>query len=57
MGNAEQSPFTRKLRLRRETLLELPAKDLANVGGGKCTCTTDFSNNCCGPNGSCKPVG
>lgn len=50
---------TRKLRLRKEVLMDLTPKDLVNIvgGGDKCTCTTDFSNNCCGPNGSCKPIG
>ncbi|HEY2292094.1 MAG TPA: class I lanthipeptide [Thermoanaerobaculia bacterium] len=46
---------TRKLRLRKEVLMDLTPKELANIAGGVCTCTTDFSNNCCGPNGSCKP--
>ncbi len=49
----------RKLELRREGLRTLSLADLARVVGGdpppdnQCTCTTDFSNSCCGPNGSC----
>ena len=46
----------RKLRLRKETIRELTPADLANVRGGDCGCTTDFSNACCGPNGSCRPA-
>lgn len=58
MRNDKPSESTRKLRLRKEVLLELTPKELANiVGAGQCTCTTDFSNACCGPNGSCRPVG
>lgn len=56
MGDEKQGTMTRKLRLRKEVILELTPKELANVGGGKCTCTTDFSNDCCGPNGSCRPI-
>jgi hypothetical protein len=48
----------RKLELRREGLRTLSLSDLARVVGGdppenQCTCTTDFSNSCCGPNTSC----
>ena len=56
MQDEKKATFTRKLRLRKETLQELTPADLANVRGGGCTCTTDFSNACCGPNGSCRPA-
>lgn len=57
MKSDNQNPFIEKLRLRKEVILELTPRDLANVAGGACTCTSDFSNDCCGPNGSCKPIG
>jgi len=53
MRNDKPSEPARKLRLRKELLLNLTPKELANIVGGRCTCTTDFSNDCCGPNGSC----
>jgi hypothetical protein len=52
----------KRLRLRKETLRELTPVELVRAAAGtddekeplkKCTCTTDFSNECCGPNGSC----
>jgi hypothetical protein len=54
-GGAEAE---RKLSLKREPLQELSAADLAKIVGGvtpqtKCACATDWSNSCCGPNGSC----
>jgi hypothetical protein len=56
----EKESVGKKLRLRKETVRDLSPLELVRVAGGcgpkqdtQCACTTDFSNNCCGPNGSC----
>ena len=53
MRNEDSAGPARKLRLRKEVLVNLTPTELAAIAGGACTCTTDFSNDCCGPNGSC----
>lgn len=53
----EKKLEVKKLRLQKETIREITPKDLTRIIGGEpenqCYCTTDFSNACCGPNGSC----
>ena len=53
----EKKLEVKKLRLQKETIREITPKDLTRIIGGEpenqCHCTTDYSNACCGPNGSC----
>ncbi len=50
-----------RLRLRKEDLRELSGAELARAAGAlqeklkyqDCTCGTDHSNSCCGPDGTC----
>jgi natural product precursor len=54
----EKKLEAKKLRLQKETIREITSKDLSQIAGGwppehQCACTTDYSNACCGPNGSC----
>jgi hypothetical protein len=52
------SAVGKRLQIHAERLGELSPAELRRVVAAvdrrhKCACTTDVSNSCCGPNGSC----